>query len=234
MAKQNPATLLGLALIPRPHVARRTRRCHACSQASKSVSLRKVRVVDDVRTEYRCSVLMLSVLTIAAASAGARPHEDCRQIQVEPGGPLPERRRVACREGEARGCRFRPSPPFRASSCRRRDPGECPRADGRARQGVVSALRLRRACWPTRTRATARIRACGRRWCSWPPSSARRPRMWSRRSCAPRRRRWRLSWPSEPRLKVHQFYLADIVRRAAHTLTENEEKILADAGPAGW
>jgi oligoendopeptidase F len=36
---------------------------------------------------------------------------------------------------------------------------------------------------------------------------------------------------SEPRLKVYQFYLDDIVRRAAHTLTENEEKILADAAP---
>jgi len=36
---------------------------------------------------------------------------------------------------------------------------------------------------------------------------------------------------SEPRLKVYQFYLEDVARRGAHTLTENEEKILADAGP---
>ena len=36
---------------------------------------------------------------------------------------------------------------------------------------------------------------------------------------------------AEPRLKVQQFYLRDIARRAAHTLTANEEKILADAGP---
>ncbi len=38
---------------------------------------------------------------------------------------------------------------------------------------------------------------------------------------------------SEPRLKVYRFYLEDILRREAHTLTDNEEKLLADAGPAG-
>jgi oligoendopeptidase F len=36
---------------------------------------------------------------------------------------------------------------------------------------------------------------------------------------------------SEPRLKVHQFYLEDIARREAHTLSDSEEKILADVGP---
>jgi len=36
---------------------------------------------------------------------------------------------------------------------------------------------------------------------------------------------------SEPRLKIYKFYLEDVARRAAHTLTDNEEKILADAGP---
>jgi oligoendopeptidase F len=35
----------------------------------------------------------------------------------------------------------------------------------------------------------------------------------------------------EPRLKVYTFYLKDIVRRAPHTLTDSEEKILADASP---
>ncbi len=35
----------------------------------------------------------------------------------------------------------------------------------------------------------------------------------------------------EPRLKVYTFYLHDIERRAAHTLGEAEEKLLADAGP---
>jgi len=35
----------------------------------------------------------------------------------------------------------------------------------------------------------------------------------------------------EPRLKVYAFYLGDVARRAAHTLTASEEKILADAGP---
>ena len=36
---------------------------------------------------------------------------------------------------------------------------------------------------------------------------------------------------AEPRLKVYAFYLNDIVRRAPHTLSDNEEKILADVQP---
>jgi oligoendopeptidase F len=36
---------------------------------------------------------------------------------------------------------------------------------------------------------------------------------------------------SETRLAPYSFYLRDVVRRAAHTLTDAEEKILADAGP---
>jgi oligoendopeptidase F len=36
---------------------------------------------------------------------------------------------------------------------------------------------------------------------------------------------------SEPRLKVYEFYLQDITRRAAHTLTDVEEKLLANSGP---
>jgi oligoendopeptidase F len=36
---------------------------------------------------------------------------------------------------------------------------------------------------------------------------------------------------SEPRLKVYTFYLRDIVRRAPHTLSDAEEKLLADAAP---
>jgi oligoendopeptidase F len=36
---------------------------------------------------------------------------------------------------------------------------------------------------------------------------------------------------SEPRLKVYGFYLSDVFRRAAHTLSDAEEKLLADAGP---
>ena len=35
----------------------------------------------------------------------------------------------------------------------------------------------------------------------------------------------------ESRLQVYAFYLRDIARRATHTLTDAEEKILADAGP---
>jgi oligoendopeptidase F len=37
---------------------------------------------------------------------------------------------------------------------------------------------------------------------------------------------------SEPRLKIYDFYLRDVLRRAAHTLSDAEEKLLADAGPA--
>jgi oligoendopeptidase F len=36
---------------------------------------------------------------------------------------------------------------------------------------------------------------------------------------------------SEPRLKVFAFYLDDVFRRAPHTLSDGEEKLLADAGP---
>jgi oligoendopeptidase F len=38
---------------------------------------------------------------------------------------------------------------------------------------------------------------------------------------------------TEPRLKVYHFYLEDVLRRAAHTLSDSEEKLLADAGPMG-
>ena len=38
---------------------------------------------------------------------------------------------------------------------------------------------------------------------------------------------------SEPRLKVYSFYLHDILRRRAHTLTDNEEKILASSSVDG-
>ena len=36
---------------------------------------------------------------------------------------------------------------------------------------------------------------------------------------------------SEPRLKVYAFYLGDVFRRSSHTLSDGEEKLLADAGP---
>ena len=36
---------------------------------------------------------------------------------------------------------------------------------------------------------------------------------------------------SEARLKIYAFYLRDVLRRAAHTLSQAEEKLLADAGP---
>ena len=36
---------------------------------------------------------------------------------------------------------------------------------------------------------------------------------------------------AEPRLKVYRFYLEDIARRAPHTLSAAEEKLLADLGP---
>jgi len=36
---------------------------------------------------------------------------------------------------------------------------------------------------------------------------------------------------AEPRLKNYRFYLEDVVRRAPHTLSDAEEKLLADLGP---
>ena len=36
---------------------------------------------------------------------------------------------------------------------------------------------------------------------------------------------------AEPRLKIYRFYLEDIARRATHTLSAAEEKLLADSGP---
>ena len=36
---------------------------------------------------------------------------------------------------------------------------------------------------------------------------------------------------AEPRLKTYRFYLGDIARRSPHTLSDSEEKILADVGP---
>ena len=36
---------------------------------------------------------------------------------------------------------------------------------------------------------------------------------------------------AEPRLTIYRFYLEDIARRAPHTLTDAEEKLLADVGP---
>jgi oligoendopeptidase F len=36
---------------------------------------------------------------------------------------------------------------------------------------------------------------------------------------------------AEPRLQIYSFYLHDLARRATHTLSDNEEKILADAMP---
>jgi oligoendopeptidase F len=36
---------------------------------------------------------------------------------------------------------------------------------------------------------------------------------------------------AEPRLRVYRFYLSDIAWRAAHTLSDSEEKLLADVGP---
>jgi oligoendopeptidase F len=36
---------------------------------------------------------------------------------------------------------------------------------------------------------------------------------------------------SEPRLQPYAFYLRDVLRRSSHTLSDAEEKILADAGP---
>ena len=60
---------------------------------------------------------------------------------------------------------------------------------------------------------------------------ARRPTS-SRRFFASRRARSAKFIAAEPRLKVYEFYLKDIERRATHTLSEAEEKLLAEVGAA--
>ncbi len=112
-----------------------------------------------------------------------------------------------------------------------RRPGRRARHAVCARQGAVAASTSTPACWPTRTRATRRTKACGRRWCSWPRRSAPRPRSSSRRSCGLPTGTVARFLAAEPRLKPYRFYLEDIARRAPHTLTPSEEKILADAAP---
>src|SRR5947208_3237941 len=56
------------------------------------------------------------------------------------------------------------------------------------------------------------------------------------RSQTPDKYKWNLAeiYPSdaaEPRLKVFAFYLDDLFRRQPHTLSDAEERLLADAGP---
>ena len=100
------------------------------------------------------------------------------------------------------------------------------------RQGAVAALRLRQHA---RRRGHARVasrRACSRRCSSSTPSSARRRPTSSRRSSAPAARRSRIH-RRRAASGDYAFYLRDIFRRAAHTLTDAEEKILADAAAAG-
>ena len=102
----------------------------------------------------------------------------------------------------------------------------------RVRQGAVAALRLREHARPTRTRATRAHQGMRQEMVQLAATFSRRSGV--HRAGDPARRqgaRSSGSSPSEPRLKIYRFYLEDIARRAAHTLSDNEEKILADAGP---
>ena len=74
-------------------------------------------------------------------------------------------------------------------------------------------------------------RACSRRCSSSTRTSPRRRRTSSPRCCASGADASTRRLAAEPRLKPYAFYLRDIVRRAPHTLSDAEEKILADAGP---
>ncbi len=87
------------------------------------------------------------------------------------------------------------------------------------------------ACSPIRTRATPSTRACGRRWSSLPPSFSAEASYIEPEILRFPKGTVETFLASEPRLKIYRFYLEDIARRAAHTLSDAEEKILAEAGP---
>ena len=88
-----------------------------------------------------------------------------------------------------------------------------------------------RACWRIRIRAHPSRRECFRRCSSSPHRSARQTSYMEPEILKAGAATVEKFIASEPRLKVYTFYLKDIVRRAPHTLTDNEEKILADASP---
>ena len=70
---------------------------------------------------------------------------------------------------------------------------------------------------------------CSRRWRSLARRLARKPRSSSPRFSKLDPAKIDTFISSEPRLKVYSFYLHDILRRRAHTLSDSEEKILANA-----
>ena len=164
--------------------------------------------------------------------AGAGALRDSGPIQVEPRGYLSVHRRLAGGEGQGRRRRSLARSSSAASSARRRRrwPTRSTASTRSTRSSRASTST--RACWPTRTRAMRRTRACSRRWSSSRPRSARRPRTSSLRFCGcrpgtigevHRRRaaaRGRIASTSRTSRAV-----------APHTLSDSEEKILADAGP---
>ena len=95
----------------------------------------------------------------------------------------------------------------------------------------LSRLYTYASFWPTRTRATPTIRACASRWRS-------SPRHFSAQSAYIEPEILKADTKTIDRYhrlraaaKVYRFYLDDVIRRAPHTLTDSEEKLLADAGP---
>ncbi len=103
--------------------------------------------------------------------------------------------------------------------------------DDAARQGAVAALRLREHGG---RRGRPAGRAAGHAAGDAEPVcrlSAPRRRSSSPNCCAPAPRRSSSSSTSKPRLAPFAFLLRDVVRRAAHTLSDAEEKLLADASP---
>ena len=111
------------------------------------------------------------------------------------------------------------------------DAGRCARQAVRARQGTVASLRLREHAGRSghaRRHAPGR---CSRRWCSSASAFGAQAAFVEPELLRAGKATLERFVASEPRLKVYRFYLDDVARRAAHTLTDNEEKILADAGP---
>ena len=102
----------------------------------------------------------------------------------------------------------------------------------RVRQGAVAALRVRQHARRPGHARLRRTRACSRRWCSSRPTFSATASFIEPEILKTDKATIEKFLAAEPRLKVYTFYLDDMLRRAAHTLTDAEEKLLADAGAA--
>ena len=183
---------------------------------------------------YLSSEIVAVDAALAAWSpAGAAQERDRAKIPENTPGTSPTSIR-ARRPGEPRKSRPRPRFPgcSRSRARWRARRGRWPTRSTRCRRSI----RTSRGCTPTRAclrSGHARRRAPGRA----PGDAAARVGL--QRAVVGHRAgssvfpkgRVDAFIAAEPRLNIYRFYLQDIERRATHTLSEDEEKLLADAGP---